>query len=223
MKFTAEQAVEALTAMIDAKDKDLDLSRTITENVENGFKMVGDNETMELADFTKLVYPFVATAAGLAHKNASTATKNLQERIAELEKKVPKTEPSKTEPDKTQPSDEMKALLDRIDKLEKDKADADKAAKVAAKRSELKAAIAKQGVDDNEWVDTLLNEVTVAEDTDVEQKSKDYAALYQKQHVVRTSITPKTPGAKQEGQYDLSELDTQLGQMRGDFGQKETK
>ena len=31
MKFTAEQAVEAITAMIDAKDKDLDLSRTITE------------------------------------------------------------------------------------------------------------------------------------------------------------------------------------------------
>lgn len=117
----------------------------------------------------------------------------------------------------------MKALLDRIDKLEKDKAEADKAAKVAAKRGELKAAIAKQGVDDNEWVDTLLNEVAVSEDTDVEQKSKDYAALYQKQHVVRTSITPKTPGAKQNDQYDLSDLDIQLGQMRGDFGQKETK
>lgn len=221
MKFTAEQAVEALTAMIDAKDKDLDLSRTITENVENGFKMVGDNETMELADFTKLVYPFVATAAGLAHKNASTATKTLQERIAELEKQVKPQDLPK--PQDTPPSDDMKALLDRIDKLEKDKAEADKAAKVAAKRSELKAAIAKQGVDDNEWVDTLLNEVAVAEDTDVEQKSKDYAALYQKQHVVRTSITPKTPGGKQNEQYDLSDLDTQLGQMRGDFGQKETK
>ena len=223
MKFTAEQAVEAITAMIDAKDKDLDLSRTITENVENGFKMVGDNETMELADFTKLVYPFVATAAGLAHKNASTATKTLQEKIAELEKQVKTQEPPKPKTQDTPPSDDIKALLDRIEKLEKDKAEADKAAKVAAKRSELKAAIAKQGVDDNEWVDTLLNEVTVAEDTDVEQKSKDYAALYQKQHVVRTSITPKTPGGKQTGQYDLSDLDTQLGQMRGDFCQKQTK
>lgn len=223
MKFTAEQAVEAITAMIDAKDKDLDLSRTITENVENGFKMVGDNETMELADFTKLVYPFVATAAGLAHKNASTATKTLQEKIAELEKQVKPQEPPKPKQQDTPPSDDIKALLDRIEKLEKDKAEADKAAKVAAKRSELKAAIAKQGVDDNEWVDTLLNEVTVAEDTDVEQKSKDYAALYQKQHVVRTSITPKTPGGKQTEQYDLSDLDTQLGQMRGDFGQKQTK
>lgn len=222
MKFTAEQAVEALTAMIDAKDKDLDLSRTITENVENAFKMVGDNETMELADFTKFVYPFVATAAGLAHKNASTATKTLQERIAELEKQTKPQEPPKPKTQET-PSDEMKALLDRLDKLEKDKAEADKAAKVAAKRGELKAAIAKQGVDDNEWVDTLLNEVAVSEDTDVEQKSKDYAALYQKQHVVRTSITPKTPGGKQNEQYDLSDLDTQLGQMRGDFGQKETK
>jgi hypothetical protein len=178
---------------------------------------------MELADFTKLVYPFVATAAGLAHKNASTATKTLQERIAELEKQTKTQEPPKPKPQDTPPSDDMKALLDRIDKLEKDKAEADKAAKVAAKRSELKAAIAKQGVDDNEWVDTLLNEVAVTEDTDVEQKSKDYAALYQKQHVVRTSITPKTPGGKQTEQYDLSDLDTQLGQMRGDFAQKETK
>ena len=30
----------------------------------------------------------------------------------------------------------------------------------------------------------------------------------------------KTPGGKQTGQYDLSDLDTQLGQMRGDFCQK---
>ena len=138
MKFTAKQAVEALTAMIDAKDKDLDLSRTITENVENGFKMVGDNETMELADFTKLVYPFVATAAGLAHKNASTATKTLQERIAELEKQVNRRNQTQTTRYTTDD-----CLLDRIASWRKTKPP-----RQSGEMQQRIKAVAKQG--DNE-------------------------------------------------------------------------
>lgn len=219
MKFTKEQAIEEINAKIEAKDKDLDLSRTISESVENALRIVGENDEMELSAFVDLAMPLVNTAAGLAHKNAVTATKTLQEKIAELEKKVPKVEP----PKKDEPSDEMKALLERIDRLEKDKADADKAAKITAKRGEIKAAIVKAGVDDNDWVDTLLKEVSVSEDTDVEQKAKDYVSLYQKQHTVKTSITPRAAGGGGKEEIDLSGLDSQLAQLRGDFGTKETK
>ena len=221
MKFTKEQAIEEINAKIEAKDKDLDLSRTISESVENALRIVGENDEMELSAFVDLAMPLVNTAAGLAHKNAVTATKTLQEKIAELEKKVPKVETPK--PKETEQSEEMKALLARLEKLEKDKADADKAAKITAKRGEIKAAIVKAGVDDNDWVDTLLKEVSVSEDTDVEQKAKDYVSLYQKQHTVKTSITPRAAGGGGKEEIDLSGLDSQLAQLRGDFGTKETK
>lgn len=218
MKFTKEQAVEEITAKITDKDKDLDLARTINECVENGLKIVGENEEMELKDFVAFVQPFVATAAGLAHKNAVTATKTLQEKIAELEKKDPaKTDP-KTDPKKDpEPSSEIKALLDRIEALEKDKADNAKATKIAEKRNAIAAKIKELGVSDEKWVNTMLDEVSITEDTDVEKKSKDYVALYNSSHS-STSITPKVPGAPSADKIDLSGLDDALKQIRGDFG-----
>lgn len=219
MKFTREQAIEEINAKIEAKDKDLDLGRTISESVENALRIVGENDEMELSAFVDLAMPLVNTAAGLAHKNAVTATQTLQEKIAELEEKVPKADPTKQ--DETRQSDEMKALLARIEKLESDKAEAEKTNKIAAKRSALKEAIKKQGIDDNDWVDGLLNEVSVSEDMDVEAKSRDYAALYNKQHTVRNSITPKPAGNGEADKYDLSGLDSQLQQMRGNFTSKE--
>ena len=218
MKFTKQQAVEEITAKITDKDKDLDLARTVNECVENALRMVGDNEEMELNDFVSFVQPFVATAAGLAHKNAATATKTLQEKIAELEKKDPaKTDP-KTDPKKDpEPNSEMKALLDRIEALEKDKSENAKATKIADKRKEISSKLKELGVNDEKWVESMLKEVSITEETDVEQKSKDYLALYNASHPA-SSITPRTPGAPNPDKIDLTGLDEQLKQMRGDFG-----
>jgi hypothetical protein len=63
----------------------------------------------------------------------------------------------------------------------------------------------------------MLKEVSITEETDVEQKSKDYLALYNASHPT-SSITPRVPGAPNPDKIDLSGLDEQLKQMRGDFG-----
>lgn len=214
MKFTKEQAVEEITAKITDKDKDLDLARTVKECVENALKMVGENEEMELDAFVSFVQPFVATAAGLAHKNAVTATKTLQEKIAELEKKDPKTDP-KADP-KPNESEEMKSLRERLEALEKDKEANAKAAKIAERRKDISAKIKELGVTDEKWIEQLLGMVAINEDTDVEQKSKDYVALYNSSHP-STSITPKVPCAPSADKIDLSGLDDALKQIRGDF------
>lgn len=221
MKFTKEQAVEEITAKITDKDKDIDLARTIDECVENGLRIVGENEEMELKDFVAFVQPFVATAAGLAHKHAVTATDTLQKKIAELEKKEPKTDP-KADP-KPNESEEMKSLRERLEALEKDKEANAKAAKIAEKRKAISAKIKELGVTDEKWIEQLLGMVAINEDTDVEQKSKDYVALYNSSHP-STSITPRVPGAPSADKIDLTGLDDALKQIRGDFGQtKENK
>lgn len=217
MKFTKEQAVESITAKFTDKAKGIDLARTIDEAVSNGIEMVGENSEMELNAFVGIVEKNVSSALGLARHLKNTETQSLQEKIAELEKRVPKTEPKQDPKTEPEPSSEIKALLDRIEALEKDKADNAKATKIAEKRNAIAAKIKELGVSDEKWVNTMLDEVSITEDTDVEKKSKDYVALYNSSHS-STSITPRVPGAPSADKIDLSGLDERLKQMRGDFG-----
>lgn len=217
MKFTKEQAVESITAKFTDKAKGIDLARTIDEAVSNGIEMVGENSEMELNAFVGIVEKNVSSALGLARHLKNTETQSLQEKIAELEKKVPKTEPKQDPKTEPEPNSEIKALLDRIEALEKDKADNAKATKIAEKRNAIAAKIKELGVSDEKWVNTMLDEVSITEDTDVEKKSKDYVALYNSSHS-STSITPKVPGAPSADKIDLSGLDDALKQIRGDFG-----
>lgn len=217
MKFTKEQAVESITAKFTDKAKGIDLARTIDEAVSNGIEMVGENSEMELNAFVGIVEKNVSSALGLARHLKNTETQSLQEKIAELEKKVPKTEPKQDPKTEPEPSSEIKALLDRIEALEKDKADNAKATKIAEKRNAIAAKIKELGVSDEKWVNKMLDEVSITEDTDVEKKSKDYVALYNSSHS-STSITPKVPGAPSADKIDLSGLDEELKQIRGDFG-----
>lgn len=217
MKFTKEQAVESITAKFTDKAKGIDLARTIDEAVSNGIEMVGENSEMELNAFVGIVEKNVSSALGLARHLKNTETQSLQEKIAELEKKVPKTEPKQDPKTEPEPNSEIKALLDRIEALEKDKADNAKATKIAEKRNAIAAKIKELGVSDEKWVNTMLDEVSITEDTDVEKKSKDYIALYNSSHS-STSITPKVPGAPSADKIDLSGLDDALKQIRGDFG-----
>ena len=215
MKFTKEQAVESITAKFTDKAKGIDLARTIDEAVSNGIEMLGENSEMELEAFVGIVEKNVSSALGLARHLKNTETQELQSRIAELEKKLPKKDPEpKNEP---KPNEEMKALLDRIEALEKDKAENEKANKIADKRKSIAAKIKELGVTDEKWVDNMLKEVSITEETDVEQKSKDYVALYQSSHR-QPSITPRAPGSPSQEKVDLSGLDEALRQIRGDFG-----
>lgn len=217
MKFTKEQAVESITAKFTDKAKGIDLTRTIDEAVSNGIEMLGENNEMELEAFVGIVEKNVSSALGLARHLKNTETQELQSRIAELEKKLPKKEPEpKNEPE---PNEAMKALLDRIEALEKDKAESDKAAKIADKRKDIASRIKELGVTDDKWVSSMLKEVSITEETDVEQKSKDYVALYQSSHR-QPSITPRAAGSPNKESVDLSGLDEALKQIRGDFGKQ---
>jgi len=215
MKFTKEQAVESITAKFTDKAKGIDLARTIDEAVSNGMEMVGENSEMELDVFVGIVEKNVSSALGLARHLKNTETQTLQEKIAELEKKVPKPTPEPK--DEPKPNDEIKALLDRIEALEKDKSEKAKEEKIAEKRNAIALKLKELGVTDEKWVNSILGEVSITEETDVEKKSKDYLNLYKTSHP-SSSITPKVPGAPSEDKIDLSGLDDALKQIRGDFG-----
>lgn len=196
MKFTKEQAIEALKAKVPAKDKELDLERTITEAVDNCLAFVGEESEMELNDFVEKAWKSVKSSIGLAHNENSKVAQKLKDQIAELQRKIDGKEPPKTDDDdKSIKTDDptLKAMLDKMSALEQKLAAKDAEATIAEKRQQL---IAKMGesIKDKDWIEAYLSEISITADTDVEAKAKDYVAFYNKTHTKGGKITPKPAG-----------------------------
>jgi hypothetical protein len=214
MKFTQEEARKDLTTAFKTKYKDLDLERTIKECVENAFKMIGeDNDTLELADFVKLVQPTVQTAIGfMLHETKKVA----DEKDAEITKlKEGKGEGSgegegkgKGEGEgkgdgegKTDPK--LQEALDRIKKLEDEKAKTEESALIAQKRKDLFEKIKADVKDDDEWINDTLDIALITKDTDVDTEAEKFVTMYNKHHSdTPKNVTPKSSGDGGDGVSD---------------------
>ena len=196
MKFTKQQAIEALKAKVPAKDKELDLERTITEAVDNCLAFVGEESEMELNDFVEKAWKSVKSSIGLAHNENSKVAQKLKDQIAELQRKIDGKEPPKTDDDdKSIKTDDptLKAMLDKMSALEQKLAAKDAEATIAEKRQQL---IAKMGesIKDKDWIEDYLSEISITAETDVEAKAKDYVAFYNKTHAKGGKVTPQSTG-----------------------------
>ena len=213
MKFTKEQAIQELVARFKTKEEKLDLGRTISEVVENGLKMVGENAELEVTDFVSMVEPIVSSAVGFMRHETSTVAKSLQDRISELEKgQKPKEE------EKPQEDDTNKELRERLEKLESELATSKAQKAISEKKEQLIAKIAELGVKDKEWVNTMLSKVSITSDTDIDTEAKDYVAMYNKFCANdRNDITPKGNPSPGGDKPNLDGLDVALRQLRGEF------
>lgn len=195
MKFTKEQAIKELEAKIPAKDKELDLGRTISEAVDNSLELIGEDSEMELADFVAKVFKQVKTSIGLTHSENSKVAQKMQSQLDELQKKIDGKSGKKKEEDDDDGSGnenkEIKAMMEKIAKMEEKLAAKETADTVAEKRKQLIAKMSED-IKDNEWIEGYLAEINVTADTDVEAKAKDYVAFYNKTHTKGGKVTPKS-------------------------------
>lgn len=195
MKFTKEQAIKALEAKVPTKDKELDLGRTISEAVDNSLELIGEDSEMELEDFVAKVFKQVKTSIGLTHSENSKVAQKMQSQLDELQKKIDGKSGKKKEGDDDDDSGnenkEIKAMRDKIAKMEEKLAAKETADTVAEKRKQLIAKMSED-IKDNEWIEGYLAEISVTADTDVEAKAKDYVAFYNKTHTKGGKVTPKS-------------------------------
>ena len=195
MKFTKEQAIKALEAKVPAKDKELDLGRTISEAVDNSLELIGEDSEMELEDFVAKVFKQVKTSIGLTHSENSKVAQKMQSQLDELQKKIDGKSGKKKEGDDDDDSGnenkEIKAMMEKIAKMEEKLAAKETADTVAEKRKQLVAKMSED-IKDNEWIEGYLAEINVTADTDVEAKAKDYVAFYNKTHTKGGKVTPKS-------------------------------
>ena len=194
MKFTKQDAIKELEAKIPTKDKELDLSRTISEAVDNSIELIGEDSEMELSDFVEKVFKQVKTSIGLTHSENSKVATRLQEQITELQKKIDEKGGKQTT-DSEDPT--VKALQDKLDEIERTMQLQKSEKAIAEKRTALAAKMG-ESIKDKDWIESYLAEINVTEETDVEAKAKDYVAFYNKTHTRSGKITPKKAGDEED-------------------------
>ena len=194
-KFTKQEAIKALEAKVPTKDKELDLGRTISEAVDNSLELIGEDSEMELEDFVAKVFKQVKTSIGLTHSENSKVAQKMQSQLDELQKKIDGKSGQKKDDDdgdgNGNENKEIKAMMEKIAKMEEKLAAKETADTVAEKRKQLIAKMSED-IKYNELIEGYLAEINVTADTDVEAKAKDYVAFYNKTHTKGGKVTPKS-------------------------------
>ena len=172
MKFTKEEAGKELAAKLSKSVENIDAwDRTIRENVETLWGILGEENEIELNDFVSKSLPLFNTTAGFMRKTNADLAKSYEEKIEQLKKNqpVPPTPPT---------PDPNKELIERLAALEKANEEQKTKLAIETKRKELTDKLKDKGVKDAKWINDLFSLVSVQADTDVDAEVDKYVNLY---------------------------------------------
>ena len=171
MKFTKEEAGKEIAAKLSKSVENIGAwDRTIRENVETLWGILGEENEIELADFVAKSLPLFNTTAGFMRKTNADLAKSYEEKI-ELLKQQQTPSPSPT-------PDPNKELIERLAALEKANEEQKTKLAIDAKRQELTDKLKEKGVKDAKWINDLFSLVSVQADTDVDAEVDKYVNLY---------------------------------------------
>lgn len=172
MKFTKEEAGKELAAKLSKSVENIDAwDRTIRENVETLWGILGEENEIELNDFVSKSLPLFNTTAGFMRKTNADLAKSYEEKIEQMKKNqpIPPTPPT---------PDPNKELIERLAALEKANEEQKTKLAIETKRKELTDKLKDKGVKDTKWINDLFSLVSVQADTDVDAEVDKYVNLY---------------------------------------------
>ena len=186
MKFTKEAAGKEIAAKLSKSVENIGAwDRTIRENVETLWGILGEENEIELADFVAKSLPLFNTTAGFMRKTNADLAKSYEEKI-ELLKQQQTPSPSPT-------PDPNKELIERLAALEKANEEQKTKLAIDAKRQELTDKLKEKGVKDAKWINDLFGLVSVQADTDVDAEVDKYVNLYNSSHSrYNSNVTPSS-------------------------------
>lgn len=188
MKFTKEDAYKELVAKMTTKGEKLNLSqRSINEQIEALLPLVANDE-MELGDFVEKILPLIRTADANVRNDVSQGIKDYKDNNP--------TNPTTTPT--TPASDDAQAeLLKRIDALEQRNKAQELELKVKGIKSQLITKMKELGIKNDKWMESLIANVNITDDFDVDAKAQGYLELYNSmQSDIDVSVTPEGAGGR---------------------------
>lgn len=197
MKFTKEDAYKELVSQMTAKGEKLNLSeRSINAQLENLMTLVA-NEEMELTDFLSKTIDFFRTADANVRHDVSVGIKDYKD-------KNPIVEPPKP---KEKNEEDMSEWEKRIAALENEIAEKKRNETISGIKSQIITQLNEKGVKDNKWINTLLSEVAISEDFDVNNKVETYLSMYNKSQArINPNATPDGTGGSGDEAKELGDF-----------------
>lgn len=185
MKFTKEEAGKEIAAKLSKSVENIGAwDRTIRENVETLWGILGEENEIELGDFVTKALPLFNTTAGFMRKTNADLAKSYEEKIEVLKKNQP--QPSAT-------PDPNKELIERLAALEKANEEQKTKLAIDAKRQELTDKLKEKGVKDAKWINDLFSLVSVQADTNVDAEVDKYVNLYNSSRSrYNSNVTPSS-------------------------------
>lgn len=187
MKFTKEEAGKEIAAKLSKSVENIDAwDRTIRENVETLWGILGEENEIELGDFVTKSLPLFNTTAGFMRKTNADLAKSYEDKIEQLKKNqpIPPTPPT---------PDPNKELIERLAALEKANEEQKTKLAIDAKRKELTDKLKDKGVKDAKWINDLFSLVSVQADTDVDAEVDKYVNLYNSSRSrYNSNVTPSS-------------------------------
>ena len=185
MKFTKEEAGKEIAAKLSKSVENIGAwDRTIRENVETLWGILGEENEIELDDFVTKSLPLFNSTAGFMRKTNADLAKSYEEKIEVLKKNQPQPSPT---------PDPNKELIERLAALEKANEEQKTKLAIEAKRQELTDKLKEKGVKDAKWINDLFGLVSVQADTDVDAEVDKYVNLYNSSRSrYNSNVTPSS-------------------------------
>jgi hypothetical protein len=144
--------------------------------------------------------PFFKTTNSNIRNDISVGIKEYKDKNPIVEKAVEK------QVEKDPATEEKDELLKRLEAMENKIRENELEIKRKSLKSEIVSKLNEKGLKDNEWIETLLAEIPIGEDFDVESKVDNYLKLYNKSKAsINTDITPDHIGGGGNGDEALAE------------------
>lgn len=187
MKFTKEEARKELMSKIPNKGQTLNLSeRSIDEMLETLMTSLANDET-EMNVFIDSVLPIFKTADGNVKNDVSVGITKYKE-----ENPIKPIEPKDG---KKEEDEQLSEYIKRIEALEAKLAKEDENRVISGIKNNLTSKLKEKGIKDVEWINSLIDEVSITTDFKVEDKVDAYVQLYNKsKSQTPLVVTPKGGG-----------------------------
>ena len=79
---------------------------------------------------------------------------------------------------------------------------------ISSKKKQLKKALKKDGVEDDEWIEKYIAKLNIDEDTDIDEEKDDAIALFNLGNSqVPKNVNTKNPSGNGQDEFDLSDLE----------------
>lgn len=210
MKFTKEEFSEELKKLLtdNGKKPMVQSERTFNASVERIFKRLEkfDDES-ELDSAVADYLPDFQEIEGNMRKDNSEFVKKWENEHKNSSDN-PNAKDHQNGNNAETGNSELSELLKRMGTIEDLLAKQRLAETISSKKKQLKKALKKDGVEDDEWIEKYIAKLNIDEETDIDEEKEDAIALFNLGNSqVPKNVNTKNPSGKGQDEFDLSDLE----------------